>query len=505
MLSEQEELEMLRLQKERAMAQVPVASQPKEDPKTLLNPIGEGIAHVGTSALLAPLSGFLGLAGAALPGPQGQGADWASKVQGLAYQPKTQMGKESVKAFSYLPEKIAQGFDWLGGKATDLATEKGASPEVAAAAGTAATVIPNAALLALGGRGITNPAKPKALAPHVQEAFDAGLNLTPVQAGSGFVPETLQGLAGTAKLEKLASMKNEKNFNNLVKEDFNIPKNQELTTDVLDGIISSKGQAYEAVKNSVKLIKPDQKFASDLQKLRGDFDEAAKTYPDVLKNDQVESLISSLNVPASPTAMVEMTKKLRKDASTNLKSFDDPAKRELGFAQRNAATALENMIDRALISVGKNDLVSNWRDARQTIAKAYDVQAAMNEVTGEISALKLGEMYKKGKPFTGGMEKVAKFARAFKQSAREVTGITDSSQFGYGDLLTGALGVLTGGAGAAMGSYPATAAGILAIGARPALRHLLLTNSKQGALMPPPGILGALPVLPRQKEDDRQY
>lgn len=490
MLSETEELEMLRLQKEKAMAQIPQSEAPGT---SSLNPVGQAIAYMGTSALLAPFSGFSGMAGAALPGPQGQGADWASRIQNLAYQPKTKLGQEAVKAAEYVPGKIAQGIDWLGGATTD-ATK---SPLL----GMAAAVVPNAALLALGGRNITNPAKPKPPAPAVAEAFEAGYKLTPTQADAGAIPKMLQGISGTAKMEKLASEKNAQLTQKLVKEDFNIPKNQDITMDVLDNIISKQGAAYEAVKKSVKMIKPDRKFAGDLQKIRGDFDEAAKAYPDLVKNDQVESLISSLNVPASPTAMVEMTKKLRKDAATNLKSFDDPAKKELGFAQRNAATALENMIDRALTSVGKNDLVSNWRSARQTLAKAYDVQAAMNEVTNEISSAKLWKMYQKGRPFTGGMEKAARFAGAFPKSAQNITGMADSSQFGYGDYLGG---LLTSGTGLAMGNYPATAAGILAIGARPALRRMLLTGSQQPALMPPPGILGTLPLL-RPKEDDQQY
>jgi hypothetical protein len=161
-------------------------------------------------------------------------------------------------------------------------------------------------------------------------------------------------------------------------------------------------------------------FQQDLQNLRGDFTNAAATYPELMRNQEVEGLISTLNRPASPMAMVELTKKLRRDATTNLKSFDDPAKRELGMAQRDAATALEDQIDRALQSVGKPGMVDEWRKARRTIAKSYDAEAAFNPETGNFSMPVLARMAAKGKPFTGGMKDAADFARSFEGSARAV-------------------------------------------------------------------------------------
>lgn len=480
MLSEREELEMLELEKEHAMSQA-ASVAPERSP---LNPVGETITHLGTGAVAAPISGYAGLLGSILPGPQGQGADWQRQTQeALTYQPRTQQGKEATAAVTYLPEKFAQGTDWLGGAVTDLT----GSPEL----GVAANLAPNAALLMLGVRGMRPSVKAIETTP-VTEAFDAGFKLTPTQAGRGIVPKALEGLSGTAKMEKLTSIHAAKNTARLIKEELGLPEKQNITVEALEGIRNKEGAAYEAVKSSVKTIKPDKKFMEDAQALRGDFTNAAKEYPDLIKNDAVETLIDSITVPASPRAMVELTKKLRKDATSNLKSFDDPAKRELGFAQRNAATAMENMIDRALTSVGKKDLVSNWRRARQTIAKTHDIEAALNEVTGEVSAEKLGVMHKKGKPFTGNMEKVAKFARAFAGSAREVGKMRDTTQFGYGDLLAGMFG--SGAGGTLFGPFGAIG-GVAATATRPLLRQLLLQQSKPPSLLPPLGTTGLLPIL----------
>ena len=174
-MTEEEEFEFrLRYEQEQAQ-QAPEQRGP-------LNPVGEAIAAIGTGAVAAPLSGVAGTAGAILPGPQGQGAEWARQVQeGLTYQPRTQQGKEALEAVSYVPEKFAQGADWLGGVVTDAT----GSPEH----GVAATLAPNAIALALGARGMTS--KPKPVNPNITEAFDAGMKLTPTQADRGFVMKGL--------------------------------------------------------------------------------------------------------------------------------------------------------------------------------------------------------------------------------------------------------------------------------------------------------------------------
>jgi hypothetical protein len=459
--------------------------------RSVLNPVGEAIATLGTGAVAAPMSGLIGTAGALLPGPQGQGADWARQIQGLAYQPKTQQGKDAVAAISYIPEKFAQGATWLGEQVTDLT----GSPEH----GVAATLAPHAVALALGGRGmLKKPSVAPATKTPVSEAFEAGYRLTPTQAERGIVPRAIEGLVGSAKMEKLTSIHAAKNTARLIKEEFGIPEKQNITVEALENIRSREGQAYEAVKSSVKIIKPDKKFMEDAQKLRGDFTNAAKEYPDLIKNDAVETLIDSITVPASPRAMVELTKKLRKDATSNLKSFDDPAKRELGFAQRNAATAIENMIDRALTSVGKKDMVRDWRSARRKIAQTHDIEAALNEVTGEVSNVVLGKMHERGTPFTGAMEKAARFSRAFKGSSREVGKMLDTTQFGYGDLLAG---MLSSGVGGSMFGPFGAVAGTAVTASRPLLRQLLIQRNKPAPLLPPTGATGLLPLLGNQNDE----
>lgn len=400
--------------------------------------------------------------------PVGGGpAEWAvpTAVQGII---------EAVKA---------PGQALKSGELDYLPGESPAEPEAVNTAlniiGGSATKIPLREIGVLPSRALRPVTSPNPLPGLVEEFQKEGYKLPPSQMEGRPLAKVAEGLAGSAKLEKLASVQNQQVTNRLVAEDLGLPTNRKITEADLENVRKSAGAAYEQVKNAAKLIKPDEQFRNDLKALRGDFTEAAKEYPEVMSNKEVENLISALDKPASPRAMVELTKKLRKDAATNLKSFDDPAKRELGLAQRGAATAIEEMIDRGLSSVGKSDLVDKWRAARTTIAKSYDAEAAFNETRGEFSARTLAGMYKRGKPLSGGMEKAARFARAFEGSARDPGKIRDISEFGFGDLLLGGLGSLGG-----LLSHGGldTRLGLTGLGlslARPLARRTLLTGPVQ--------------------------
>jgi len=98
-------------------------------------------AALASGAVAAPIAGLSGL-GTAIAKAFGitdaDPADVIHKVQAaLTYEPKTEGGKNAVKAIGYIPSKIAEGADWAGGKVQQGATALGASPEVAGAAGAA--------------------------------------------------------------------------------------------------------------------------------------------------------------------------------------------------------------------------------------------------------------------------------------------------------------------------------------------------------------------------------
>jgi hypothetical protein len=79
------------------------------------------------------------------------------------------------------------------------------------------------------------------------------------------------------------------------------------------------------------------------------------------------------------------------------------------------------LIDRHLQSqIGQMDddeaatnTLTNFRQARQTIAKAHDVIGALNPATGDVDARQLGQLVDDGDKLTGNSATVANFGRAF--------------------------------------------------------------------------------------------
>jgi hypothetical protein len=93
-----------------------------------------------------------GIAGSALPGPPGQGADWANAVGNeFAYQPRTKEGQAVSDVVNYLPEQLMKGADYAGGKTTDIT----GSPALGAGVKTGIAILPS---LLLKGRGTAAPA-----------------------------------------------------------------------------------------------------------------------------------------------------------------------------------------------------------------------------------------------------------------------------------------------------------------------------------------------------------
>lgn len=125
----------------------PKLSAVEEQRKGIFGGIPEAAVSLGSGALGGLAGGLAGVAGAALPGPEFQGADWARNVQdALTVAPQSRGGKMIVNAISYPFAKLAQGGDVAGGTVTD----KTGSPALGAATNTLIQALPYALLPAAG-------------------------------------------------------------------------------------------------------------------------------------------------------------------------------------------------------------------------------------------------------------------------------------------------------------------------------------------------------------------
>lgn len=333
-------------------------------------------------------------------------------------------------------QKIAGGLEFAGGMAVPAGRAKpGAFRDMAASAETAAAE-----------RSAHRASFDKTLT----ESRKLGYVVPPSQVSSSLTGNAVEGLvARTAPTERVASMKNSTVTNRVVRRDLGLSPTQPVNDATFEGMRKEAGKSYQAVKDSGVQIKPDKEFEQALAKLEtSDYGQASKEYGDILSNDKVTSLVKSINKEVSPTAAVEMAKELRRRATKNLKSWDDLEKQDLGYAQRSAAEALEGLIGRSLDAAGKKSLVKDWKEARVTIAKSHDAEAAWDG--SNFSAKELAKLKERGAPLSGGMDQAAEFAKHFPRASQDATNLAQKSGFSQYDLAAGAGTAIATGHPAAM-------------------------------------------------------
>lgn len=465
------------------------AAQPTPQAEPSLLDRLKGVGEAGLSMATGATGGALGYVGGTLGGIAGsvatgkfgtpEGARMAQEAaqEGaakLTYQPRTETGQEYVRTAAEAAAPLAAIAPTEG--AALAATAPAVARQARSMTPQVSKVLGEAADKAVENRPFQRPDRP-ALDKSLREARDAGYKTTPRQASPDSVTANMyEGLSGSAKMEKQFSMFNQKNTNRIAAEDLRLDPRKPITVEDLQAIRKEEGGAYQAVKNSGVTMRATEKYEKAISELGGDFKAANAELPGLIDNPKIDQLIKSLTVEQmSPSTAVEAVKYLRSESTKNLKAgFADPEKAALGTAMRKAANAIDDLIEYSLDGANKKELSANYQKARIRIAKTHSVEAALNDTTGNVDALHIAKMWDKGKPLSGGLEKIAKFADAFSGSARNVDNMKDAVNFSFADLALGAAGHL------ATGNY----AGLAAVGARPAMRSLALSRVGQGLIGP---------------------
>lgn len=106
-----------------------IALQPSAIDKLTVGSL-EGIVHGLSGYAAMPIAGLAGIVGSALPGPEGQGANFVEKVSNaLTYQPKTSVGKTASQIADLPGIAINKGSEIAGSGAGYVAKALGASPQ----------------------------------------------------------------------------------------------------------------------------------------------------------------------------------------------------------------------------------------------------------------------------------------------------------------------------------------------------------------------------------------
>jgi hypothetical protein len=326
------------------------------------------------------------------------------------------------------------------------------------------------------------PARP--VAQIVKDARESGFVLKPSRAG-GNVGSVVEGVTGSPRLSIEATVKNQKNTNKLVNQELGLPDDTILTPSKMTEIRRPHNAVYAEV-GKLGQIATDQQYLSDIQNIG----RTPGTSFQKVRNPDLEALREAYTEQGfdSQDAVLQI-RKLRNDARKNIKN-PDPAKNEVGYAQRQIADAIENQIERHAEGVGQGDLVERFRGARKELAKINSVQDALVASTGDISASKLARAKAKGAPLSGNLAKIAEVHDAFPSEMRDVTKVRNQVPV---TVLEGVAGG-AGGATAAVAHNPLAAAGVLgAVTGRPLARKFLLSDLYQSRLAPGPSTPKAKP------------
>jgi hypothetical protein len=419
-----------------------------------------------SGSVAAPAAGLAGLASAPLVGMD-RAADITRGLQdSLTYSPRTQGGQQLLSGISYPFQKLAEGADAAGGVVTGAT----GSPAAGAAVNTAIQALP----LALGARLSPKPKAtplPTPLQSSVKRATDAGLSLTPQQANASVLARTLEGVGGSAKLERKMSLKNAPRVEDMIRQEIGIPKGAPINRASLRQAKVEPNKAYADVARAGRVdtdtIYPAMVDAIDDGAASGTF--AFDRNPKIAELKGTYGKLTGFDASDA----VQQVRVLRQRG--NAKAFSpkyDVEQQAVGRAELKIADAIEAQLERH-IAAGKSpdvstDAVARLRDARIRLAQINSVQRAIKGK--DVASANLARQQERGAPLSGNLKTIADAAQEFPRSFQTPSAIRNSTPVDFGDVLMGGLGL---GASALNPSFLALSA------MRPAARGLLAGSPYQ--------------------------
>lgn len=451
-------------------------------PRSRLGRTSDAVAEAGLSLASGAIgsipAGLAGIAGTVLPGPEGQGADFVRKVQeATTYQPRTPLGRKMVEVATYPFEKLAEGADIVGGKVTDVT----GSPAAGATVNTAIQAAP-----ALLGKIVSPRVRRAAILEQARldtleklnlpkdtaifSAKEAGYVLPPAEANPSLLNRVLEGFSGQAKVQQLASAKNQPITNKIVRKGLGIAEDVPISVDVLETVRRNAGKSgYEPVRKGGQ-VTADAAYTAELDSIAAKYTGAEKDFPKMTQDD-VRAAVDSARVAAFDSGSgLDAIRIQRQRADKAFRQGDT----ELGKAHKEVASAIEGQIERHLQQAGPTKTLADFKQAREVIARSYDVQKALK--VNDVDARILAEQLRKGRPIGGELKAAAEFGGRFKGAAQ--TGAANAYTPGFLDFAMGGgygLGALFH--SPELGSAALGGAAVAAV--RPAIRGMITSKPYQ--------------------------
>lgn len=300
--------------------------------------------------------------------------------------------------------------------------------------------------------------------PQIDAAADAqrlGISLNPTDIQPTVGPKLMAMAAGPRAPEALANV-NKNQVRKVALGDMNLPETTQLNSaKAFQQARAQVAAPYEEVKK-LPIQQADDAMVQRLEALRADLDViGAKEYAPAISKI-VDDAIAKTQTGLTGEQLLKNISVLRERArkTYNNKSATTEA---LDIADTNlkVATELESMIDNSIFNP---KLLSQFRDARQKMARTYAYEGATDLNTGMVDVGKLARITAKDNALTGDIASLGRIAGNFpdvfsaqptpgflsaprlsRSGAGGAAGALVGSQFGLtGSILGGVLGGAAG-------------------------------------------------------------
>lgn len=296
-----------------------------------------------------------------------------------------------------------------GAGASGMTREGGGGQGAQLAAGLVGSMLPVAASLSR-----IRSSGNKQVAQAAAKANEVGYVIPPADLNPGMATEAASALSGKIKTAQVASQKNQAVTNQLAKKALGLSAADDLSIDALAAIRKKAGESYGAVADA-GTITPTASYSQALDDAVKPFTSQAKSFPDRKMPALVDDIQSLKTGQFDAADAVETIKILRNEAEKAYRAGDNLS----GGAYKNSAKALEDAIEEHLVQLGTaDDVLNGYRNARQTIAKTYTVEKALNPQTGNVNAQTLAGDLKRGKPLSGELLTIAEIGQAFPKATQ---------------------------------------------------------------------------------------
>lgn len=315
-----------------------------------------------------------------------------------------------------------------------------------------------------------------------ERAIAEGATLPPTQVNPSFINRLIEGISGKQQTGQIASVKNQQLINEQARKALKLAPDVEITPLVLQQFRDQKGLAYDALRANPTYY-ADKSFFAELNK------ETARLQS--MKTLDVAAELNLLNnlkvMNFTGDELVESIKRLRDSSKTNSSPLASAVNKDLGKAQKFAAQQLEALAERNLKNFNQPDVMKNFQQARQDIAKSYTIEKALNATTGNVSGADLGNLARKGKIVPAELQTLANAAGAYPTAFQNVARIGSVPGFSPVDLGTAAIA-------SAAASNPAL---MVSAATRPTLRSVAVSPMFQRNMLPSsqaqaPGLLNRI-------------